>query len=69
MDNFIHGVQSSSQVAEALSTLGWRLGRRAVVKVKKAVALRYEQHSDMAPRVVAKGAGEVAEVLAVVYHR
>jgi flagellar biosynthesis protein len=33
------------------------------VKAKKAVALRYEQHRDMAPRVVAKGAGEVAEAI------
>ena len=28
---------------------------------KKAVALKYEQSRDQAPRVVAKGAGELAE--------
>ncbi|MCF8564736.1 EscU/YscU/HrcU family type III secretion system export apparatus switch protein [Alicyclobacillus tolerans] len=30
---------------------------------KKAVALRYEQQYDKAPRVVAKGAGAVAEAI------
>ncbi|MFO2550326.1 EscU/YscU/HrcU family type III secretion system export apparatus switch protein [Alicyclobacillus cycloheptanicus] len=30
---------------------------------KRAVALRYERHRDAAPRVVAKGVGEVAEAI------
>lgn len=30
------------------------------MKQKRAVALRYEQHKESAPRIVAKGAGEVA---------
>ncbi|GIW46233.1 MAG: flagellar biosynthetic protein FlhB [Deltaproteobacteria bacterium] len=30
-------------------------------KVKKAVALRYDKEADSAPRVVAKGRGNVAE--------
>lgn len=30
---------------------------------KKAVALQYEKNQDLAPRVVAKGAGEVAEAI------
>lgn len=29
--------------------------------IKKAVALRYQPDEDMAPRVIAKGSGEVAE--------
>lgn len=33
------------------------------MKAKKAVALKYEQQSDVAPRVVAKGAGEVAQAM------
>jgi flagellar biosynthesis protein len=33
------------------------------VKPKRAVALQYEQQKDLAPRVVAKGAGEVAEAI------
>lgn len=31
--------------------------------LKRAVALRYERERDTAPRVVAKGAGEVAEAI------
>ncbi len=30
---------------------------------KRAVALRYEQHQDNAPKIVAKGAGDVAEAI------
>jgi flagellar biosynthesis protein len=33
------------------------------VKLKRVVALQYEQQKDLAPRVVAKGAGEVAEAI------
>jgi flagellar biosynthesis protein len=33
------------------------------VKPKRAVALKYEKQSDLAPRVVAKGAGDVAEAI------
>ncbi len=33
------------------------------MRPKKAVALRYEQHKDSAPRIVAKGAGEVAQAI------
>jgi flagellar biosynthesis protein len=33
------------------------------VKQKRVVALQYEQQKDLAPRVVAKGAGEVAEAI------
>jgi flagellar biosynthesis protein len=33
------------------------------LKPKRAVALRYEHHKENAPRVVAKGAGDVAEAI------
>ncbi|EPZ46304.1 EscU/YscU/HrcU family type III secretion system export apparatus switch protein [Alicyclobacillus acidoterrestris] len=33
------------------------------MKTRRAVALRYERHREEAPRVVAKGAGEVAEAI------
>lgn len=33
------------------------------MKAKRAVALSYEKQSELAPRVVAKGAGEVAEAI------
>ncbi|WP_169725433.1 EscU/YscU/HrcU family type III secretion system export apparatus switch protein [Alicyclobacillus contaminans] len=33
------------------------------MKPKRAVALRYQQQDDMAPRVVAKGSGAVAEAI------
>lgn len=33
------------------------------MKAKKAVALKYEHQNDAAPRVVAKGAGEVADAI------
>jgi flagellar biosynthesis protein len=33
------------------------------VKPKRVVALQYKQQKDLAPRVVAKGAGEVAEAI------
>lgn len=33
------------------------------MRPKRAVALRYEHQRDAAPRVVAKGAGEVAEAI------
>jgi flagellar biosynthesis protein len=33
------------------------------MKTKKAVALRYEAQKDAAPRVIAKGAGDVADAI------
>jgi flagellar biosynthesis protein len=33
------------------------------MKQKRAVALRYEQHKESAPRIVAKGAGDVAKAM------
>ncbi|GEO24772.1 hypothetical protein AAC03nite_05570 [Alicyclobacillus acidoterrestris] len=33
------------------------------MKTRRAVALRYERHREEAPRIVAKGAGEVAEAI------
>ena len=35
---------------------------------KKAVALQYERQNDLAPRVVAKGAGAVAEAIIRMAH-
>ncbi len=34
-----------------------------MMRQKRAVAIRYEKHKDTAPRIVAKGAGEVAQAI------